>query len=114
MAGPTNDERVLEAVDRAWVLDGPDHPPARLTADEIRTARQLMVDTDVVSETTLFPVLAREEPASRMYSPSMSGCPSAIARSCAPPRWASSMTDHPGTAPADTGPSGRERQTASV
>jgi hypothetical protein len=30
----------VESVDRAWVLDGPDHPLARLTADEIRTARQ--------------------------------------------------------------------------
>jgi hypothetical protein len=40
MAGPTNEERVVESVERAWVLDGPDHPLARLTADEIRKARQ--------------------------------------------------------------------------
>jgi hypothetical protein len=62
MATPTNEERVVESVDRAWVLDGPDHPLARLTADEIRTARQIMVDADLVSETTLFPILSLDEP----------------------------------------------------
>jgi primary-amine oxidase len=55
----------VESVDRAWVLDGPDHPLARLTADEIRTARQIMVDADLVSETTLFPVLSLDEPPKR-------------------------------------------------
>jgi hypothetical protein len=40
MAVATNEERVVESVERAWVLDGPDHPLARLTGDEIRTARQ--------------------------------------------------------------------------
>jgi Cu2+-containing amine oxidase len=62
MAAPTNEERVVESVDRAWVLDGPDHPLARLTADEIRTARQIMVDADLVTETTLFPILTLDEP----------------------------------------------------
>jgi primary-amine oxidase len=52
----------VESVDRAWVLEGPDHPLARLTADEIRTARQIMVDADLVGETTLFPVLSVDEP----------------------------------------------------
>jgi primary-amine oxidase len=53
----------VESVDRAWVLDGPDHPLARLTDDEIRRARQLMVDADLVGETTLFPTLTLDEPA---------------------------------------------------
>ena len=53
----------VETVDRAWVLDGPDHPLARLTADEIRTARRIMVDAELVGQTTLFPILTLDEPA---------------------------------------------------
>jgi primary-amine oxidase len=36
---------------------------ARLTADEIRRARQIMVDANLVGETTLFPILTLDEPA---------------------------------------------------
>jgi primary-amine oxidase len=52
-----------ESVDQAWVLDGPDHPLARLTADEIDAARQIMTDAQLVTDTTLFPIFTLDEPA---------------------------------------------------
>ena len=45
-----------------WVLDGPDHPLSRLSADEIRTARVIMAEAGLVSVTTRFPILALDEP----------------------------------------------------
>jgi hypothetical protein len=49
--------RTAETLDRPWLLDGLDHPLARLSADEIRTARTLIVDAGLVNETTRFPIL---------------------------------------------------------
>ena len=31
-----------------WILDGPDHPLSRLSADEIRTARVIMAEAGLV------------------------------------------------------------------
>jgi primary-amine oxidase len=45
-----------------WVLEGPDHPLAQLSAEEIRDARRLMVDAGLVNETTLFPIFGLDEP----------------------------------------------------
>jgi primary-amine oxidase len=52
-----------EALDGPWLLDGPEHPLARLSADEIRTARTVMVDAGLVGDTTRFPILGLDEPA---------------------------------------------------
>lgn len=49
--------------DSPWTLDGPNHPLARLSADEITAARQLIADAGLLTDTTRFPVLALDEPA---------------------------------------------------
>ncbi|HEY3713950.1 MAG TPA: tyramine oxidase, partial [Jatrophihabitantaceae bacterium] len=64
-----------------WALDGPHHPLARLSADEVTAARRIIVDAGLVNDSTRFPVLSLDEPAKAevlAYSP---GSPAS-----APPR----------------------------